>query len=87
MKLTEEFKEDQVVQNILGTWKQQDEQVGKLVSMYLARSTKRLVYLDRRKWPHDVCRYLHDKGVHRLIVEQIFLAKSLNGTTTRTPKA
>ena len=74
LKLVEEFKEDEVVQNILGTWKQQDEQVGKLVSMYLARSTKRLEY-GQAQVAHDVCRYLHDKGVHRLIVETSFLAK------------
>jgi transposase len=74
LKLAEEFKEDQVVQNILGTWKQQDEQVGKLVSMYLARSTKRLEY-GQAQVAHDVCSYLHDKGVHRLIVETSFLAK------------
>jgi hypothetical protein len=74
LKLVEEFKEDEVVQNILGTWKQQDVQVGKLVSMYLARSTKRLEY-GQAQVAHDVCRYLHDKGVHRLIVEISFLAK------------
>jgi hypothetical protein len=65
LKLAEEFKGDQVVQNILGTWKQQDEQVGELASMYLARSTKRLEY-GQAQVAHDVCRYLHDKGVHRL---------------------
>jgi transposase len=74
LKLAEEFKGDQVVQNILGTWKQQDEQVGELASMYLARSTKRLEY-GQAQVAHDVCRYLHDKGVHRLIVETSFLAK------------
>jgi hypothetical protein len=75
LRLMEEFKEDAVACGILGEWRKRDEQMGQLVSQYLDTATLRLV-AGQTQVAHDVCRYLHDKGIHGLIVETSFLAKT-----------
>jgi len=74
LKVTEEFKEDLYVQGVIAEWKQQDEQIGKLVAMYIYRCTKRLED-GHSQVAHDVCRHLQEKGISRLSVEGSFLAK------------
>lgn len=74
LHLTEEFKDDIVVQGIIADWRQEDEQLGRLVSMYLERITKRIEY-GHEQVAHDVCRHLQQKGLTRLIVPGNFLAK------------
>jgi hypothetical protein len=75
LKLDDEFGDDTTVHGILSTWRQEDEQLGKLVRLYFSRSTKRLEY-GQAQVAHDVCRHLLQKGVTRLIVETSFLAKT-----------
>jgi hypothetical protein len=73
LQLAEEFKDDGITCEILNVWQQKDEQLGKLVSMYFDRSAKRIAY-GHAQVAHDVCRYLKQKCVTRLIVEASFLA-------------
>jgi hypothetical protein len=74
LHLKEEFKDDADVQEILNTWATNDEQVGKLASKYSARVTRRVEY-GQQQVAHDVCRYLQQKDIARLVVEKNFLAK------------
>ena len=74
LKLAQDFKNESAVCEILNIWQQKDEQLGKLASMYFDRSTKRIEY-GHAQVAHDVCRFLQQKGVMRLIVETSFLAK------------
>jgi hypothetical protein len=75
LKLDDEFRDDTTAHDILSTWRQEDERLGKLVRLYLGRSTKRLEY-GHAQVAHDACRHLLQKGVNRLIVETSFLAKT-----------
>jgi hypothetical protein len=70
----EDFKDDVVVQNILGEWQKKDAAIGSLASKYLARYTRQLE-AGQTLIAHDVCYYLQQKGVTRLIVEASFIAK------------
>jgi hypothetical protein len=74
-KLQENFKDDAVVQNILGEWREKDAVLGSLASKYLARYTRQLSE-GQTMIAHDVCLYLKKKAVTRLIVETSFIAKA-----------
>lgn len=74
LRLQEEMKDDSTVQAILSGWRQNDDQIAKLVHIYSAWTTRRLEY-EQTQVAHDVCRYLQAKGIGRLIVETNFLAK------------
>jgi len=69
-----ELKDDAEAQAILNTWRTNDEAINKLIRFYAARSTRRMEY-GQIQVAHDVCRYLRDKGVSRLVVESKFVAK------------
>jgi Putative transposase DNA-binding domain len=75
LKLAEEHLDDPVVQEIIKAWWQKEEQLGNLVSMYLDRLTKRIEY-GHNQVAHDVCRYLRQKGITRLIAQTSFLTKT-----------
>ena len=74
LRLQEELKDDAKAQAILNPWWVNDEVIGKLARFYTARSVRRMEY-GQMQVAHDVCRYLRDNGVSRLIVEAKFLAK------------
>jgi hypothetical protein len=73
-KLQEDFKDDAVVQNILGEWQKEDGALGSLASTYLARYTRQLEE-GQTLIAHDVCLYLQQKAITRLVVETSFIAK------------
>ncbi len=74
LKLQEELKDDPAAQALLGDWRQNEELIGKLVAAYAARSTQHLKH-GQAQVAHDVCRFLKEKGINRLVVEPNFLAK------------
>jgi hypothetical protein len=75
LKMSEGFKDDASVQEILDVWRKKDQQIGKLISMYFDRTIKRVEY-GQAQVAHDVCRHLQQKGVTRLLVETRFLARA-----------
>ena len=86
LKLAEEFSGDAIVQDILKGWRRNEEHLGKLMSMYFDRTTKRIEY-GHAQVAHDVCRYLQQKGTTRLIVETSFLAKTSQHQDNEDPVA
>jgi len=74
LRLKEEFKDDVDVQGILNTWGKNEEEIGTLAAAYSKKVTTRIEY-NQLQIAHDVCRYLKQKGITRLILEKNFLAK------------
>ena len=74
LRLREDLKDDSVAQAILNPWLLNDEQIGRLIKAYSIWSMRRMEY-GQAQVAHDVCRYLRDKGVSRLVVESNFVAK------------
>jgi hypothetical protein len=74
-RLADEFRDDATVCAVLNTWRQTDDGLAKLVSMYFDRSAKRIEY-GHAQVAHDVCRLLKRRGVTRLIVEENFLSRT-----------
>jgi len=82
LRLGEEFKDDALVQSILADMKQKNEQLERPDPKFSARTTQRLtngatgrLEYGQLQVAHDVCRYLRQKGINRLITESTFLAK------------
>jgi hypothetical protein len=73
-RLAQEFMEDAAVQEIVNGWQKKNQQIGALVALYFDRTTKRIEY-GQAQVAHDLCRYLKEKGIGRLVVESNFLAK------------
>jgi hypothetical protein len=74
LALKEQFKDNPGTQEILNEWEKNDDQIGTLSAAYNARLTAHLEY-DQMQVALDVCGYLREKGITRLIVETNFLAK------------
>jgi hypothetical protein len=74
LKLQEEFKEDEGVQQILGNWMPRYDEFSEVASAYFDRSTKRIEY-GQMQVAHDVFRYLQEKGTDHIIVKTPFIAK------------
>lgn len=74
IKLNDEIENDPRVQQILNPWLKADEQIGRLLAAYTGRLTQCVEY-GQMSVAHDVCRYLQQKGVGRVVVEKNFLAK------------
>lgn len=74
LKLGEAFKGDPQVSRIVADWLKEEEELGRLIAQYFARSTKHREY-GQAQVAHDVCRRLLQVGVYRLVVASDFLAK------------
>ncbi len=72
--LMEDLKDDEITKEIVTTFDQKTEALNNLAAMYMDRATKRLKY-GQQQVSHDVCRYLEQKGINRLMVEASFVAK------------
>jgi len=73
-KLAMEYLEDTTVQEIVNQWSEKNKQIGRLVELYFDRTTKRIEN-GHFLVSHDLCRYLKEKGIGRLVVESKFLSK------------
>ncbi len=68
------FPEDEIVQAILQEWMPNDERIGRFLTEYIPRMRRRIEY-GQQQVSHDLCRYLKEKGIGRLVVESKFLAR------------
>lgn len=73
IKLREELKDDLKTLDILNYWLTQNQQLTELSRMYSRRAAARLEY-GHLQVAHDVCRYLQERGISRLVIERNFLA-------------
>lgn len=73
-KVALEFMDDPTVLEIVNDWEKKNKEVRKLTSAYFDQTTKRVEY-GHAQVAHDICRYLKEKGIERLIVEDSFLSK------------
>lgn len=85
-QLKEQFKDDPEVQTILNPWETDDERIGILVSMY-ARHLTACIEDNQSQVATDVCHYLVEKGVTRLILESNFLSKVAQNQDSEDPVA
>ena len=74
IKIMEDFKEDEVVCEIIIDWQQKYDQISRIASHYLGAAASRLS-VGQTHLAHDVCRLLRDKGITRLIVKSSFPGK------------
>jgi Putative transposase DNA-binding domain len=73
-KVRQEFLDDPVVQEIVEEWTKKNRQIAELVAWYFERTTRR-IHEGHALVAHDICRYLKEKSIGRLVVESKFLAK------------
>jgi hypothetical protein len=73
MKIHEQLKDDPTALRIFDEWLPQDAQLAELIRMYSRRATSRLVY-GQMQVAHDVCRYLQNGSITRLLVKKSFVA-------------
>ena len=74
LNLKVDLKNDEAAQEILCEWNENDRQLGLLALKYSERLTLRIEY-GQKQVAWDVCRYLKEKGISRLIVEANFISK------------
>lgn len=67
-KFAKSHADDPRIQEIFTTWKRQDDAVGKVLSMYRTRSTRRIEH-GHAHVAHDICSYLEERGIHHLRIE------------------
>ena len=73
-KVAIEFMDDPTVLEIVNDWEKKNKEIRQLTSVYFDRTTKRIEY-GHAQVAHDICRYLKEKGIERLIIEDSFLSK------------
>lgn len=73
VKLREELEDNAKALGILDDWVIQNQQLIELFHLYSQRALARLEY-GHLQVAHDICMYLQDRRISRLVVEQSFLA-------------
>jgi hypothetical protein len=76
----ETYKGNPAIVELLSAWAVKDEKLGKVFSTFSENITRRIQY-GKYQVAHDVARFLHSKGVHRLNVEAKFLANAATNQT------
>lgn len=67
-KFAKTHPEDTDIQEIFTTWEKEDHALGRLISMYRTRSTKR-IEAGHAHIAHDICGYLEERGIHHILLE------------------
>ncbi len=60
--------DDPSIQEIFTAWAKEDDAIGRVLSMYRTRSTRRIED-GHAHVAHDICRYLEERQIHRLLTE------------------
>ncbi len=67
-KFAKTHADDPRIQEIFTTWAKEDDAIGRVLSMYRARSTRRIED-GHAHVAHDICGYLEERGIHRISLE------------------
>lgn len=85
-KLQQDFKDDPSVQSIVDDLLKKTDDLNAIAGFYVSRYTRQLEY-GQLQLAHDVCRFLHQKGLTKLIVEGSFVARVSQEQNNDDPEA
>jgi hypothetical protein len=67
-KFVEAHADDPRIQEIFTTWAKEDDAIGRVLSMYRTRSTRRIED-SHAQVAHDICCHIEERGIHRILIE------------------